>query len=241
MICVQKQCRTGVIPSSPAFVNREIRLYPERSARKQWNKLSAPIERLIELGLLDPSQSVLDYGCGQGLDVQFLKERGFEVEGWDPYWSADGELVESDVGILNFVLDCIGDPGERAKALQQAWGLARNYLMVTVRRDRALVRVRPYSDGWLTRWGTFQRLFTQGEFYHLLRETLPGTLPIEFDRGGCVIIPKTEDWQERISNRLQPPGKWRSGLTPPHGSVSELTRRHRAEQRTAGASLRTRQ
>ena len=201
-----------------------------RSARGQWRKLSAPIERLIELRLLEPSQRVFDYGCGQGLDVQFLRERGFEVEGWDPYWRAGDPLVESDVVMLNFVLDCIGDPGERAEALLKAWDLTRDYLMVTVRRDRALVRVRPYSDGWLTRWGTFQRLFTQGEFYHFLRETLPGTSPIEFDRGGCAIIPQTEDWLERISNRLQPPGKWRSDLIPPHGSVSELTRRHRAEQ-----------
>ena len=180
-----------------------------RSARAQWRKLSAPIERLIELGLLDPSQSVFDYGCGQGLDVQFLQERGFEVEGWDPYWQAGDPLVESDVVMLNFVLDCIGDPEERGEALQRAWELATDYLMVTVRRDRALVRVCPYSDGWLTRWGTFQRLFTQGEFYGFLRETLPGTSPIEFDRGGCAIIPKTDDWQGRVSNRLQPQGRWR--------------------------------
>ena len=186
-----------------------MQLNTRRSARAQWRKLSAPIERVIELGLLEPSQSVFDYGCGQGLDIQYLRERGFEVEGWDPYWRAGDPLVESDVVVLNFVVDCIWDLMERRKALQQAWLLATDYLMVTVRRDRALVRVCPYSDGWLTRWGTFQRLFTQGEFYHFLRETLPGTLPIEFDRGGCAIIPKTDDWQERISNRLQPPDRWR--------------------------------
>ncbi|NJL99927.1 MAG: methyltransferase domain-containing protein [Synechococcaceae cyanobacterium SM2_3_2] len=186
-----------------------MQLNPGRSARAQWQKLSAPIERLIELGLLDPSQSVFDYGCGQGLDVQFLRERGFEVEGWDPYWRAGDPLVESDVVVLNFVLDCIGDPDERQEALQRAWSLVTDYLMVTVRRDRALVRVCPYSDGWLTRWGTFQRLFNQGEFYQFLRETLRGTSPIEFDRGGCGIIPKTENWQERISNHLQLPGRWR--------------------------------
>ncbi|NJM00821.1 MAG: hypothetical protein HC924_19585, partial [Synechococcaceae cyanobacterium SM2_3_2] len=124
-----------------------------RSARGQWRKLSAPIGRLIKLGLLDPSQSVFDYGCGQGLDVQFLWEKGFEAEGWDPYWRAGDPLVESDVVLLNFVVDCIGDPVERAEALLKAWGLTRDYLMVTVRRDRALVRVCPYSDGWLTSVG----------------------------------------------------------------------------------------
>ncbi|NJM00336.1 MAG: methyltransferase domain-containing protein [Synechococcaceae cyanobacterium SM2_3_2] len=186
-----------------------MQLNPGRSARAQWQKLSAPIERLIELGLLDPSQSVFDYGCGQGLDIQYLRERGFQVEGWDPYWCTNGDLVEADVVILNFVVDCIGDPMERREALQRAWALATDYLMVTVRRDRALVRVCLYSDGWLTRWGTFQRLFTQREFYQFLRETLLGTSPKEFDRGGCVIIPKTDEWQERISNRLQPPGRWR--------------------------------
>jgi len=25
--------------------------------------------------------------------------------GWDPYWCADGELVEANVVILNFVVD----------------------------------------------------------------------------------------------------------------------------------------
>ncbi|NJL98526.1 MAG: hypothetical protein HC924_06740 [Synechococcaceae cyanobacterium SM2_3_2] len=107
--------------------------------------------------------------------IQYLRERSFQGEGWDPYWRAGDPLVESDVVILNFVLDCIGDPEERGEALQRAWALAHDYLMVTVRRDRALVRICPYWDGWLTRWGTFQRLFTQGEFYHFLRETLPGT------------------------------------------------------------------
>ncbi|MGF1577483.1 MAG: hypothetical protein ACFCU9_16370 [Cyanophyceae cyanobacterium] len=57
------------------------------------------------------------------MDVRFLKERGFEVWGWNPYWSGDGELVESDVVILNFVLDCIGDPVERAEGLLKAWDL----------------------------------------------------------------------------------------------------------------------
>ncbi|NJO86396.1 MAG: methyltransferase domain-containing protein, partial [Synechococcaceae cyanobacterium RM1_1_27] len=79
-----------------------MQLNPGRSARAQWQKLSAPIERLIELGLLDPSQCVFDYGCGKGLDIRYLRKRGFEVEGWDPYWRAGDPLVESDVVILNF-------------------------------------------------------------------------------------------------------------------------------------------
>ncbi len=146
-------------------------LNPGRSARAQWRKLSAPIERLIVLGLLDPSQSIFDYGCGQGLDMHYLRDRGFEVSGWDPNWLPDGEIKAADVVLMNFVIDCIADPAERVEALQRAWSLAGDYMMVTVRRDRSLRRLTRYSDGWLTQSRTFQRLFTQAEFYQFLKRS----------------------------------------------------------------------
>jgi DNA phosphorothioation-associated putative methyltransferase len=147
---------------------------------------------------MDPTQTVFDYGCGQGLDMHYLRDRGFKVGGWDPNWLPDGEINPADVVLLNFVVDCIADPGERVEALQRAWALAGDYMMVRVRRDRSLRRLTRYSDGWLTQWRTFQRLFTQGEFYQFLKGSLPDTEPMEFERGGCALMAKTDYWQRRI-------------------------------------------
>ncbi len=47
-------------------------------------RLSRPVQTLLEHGLLTKETSFLDYGCGQGNDVERLQQMGYTVSAWDP-------------------------------------------------------------------------------------------------------------------------------------------------------------
>ena len=55
--------------------------------------LSLPAKLLFQSGLVTDETSVLDYGCGRGDDVQFLKELGIPAVGWDPHFIPDPALL----------------------------------------------------------------------------------------------------------------------------------------------------
>lgn len=50
------------------------------------NRLSRPVRLVLEAGLFAEKNSFFDYGCGHGLDVEIIKEKGFISHGWDPYY-----------------------------------------------------------------------------------------------------------------------------------------------------------
>jgi len=91
------------------------------------------------------------------------------------------------------VVDCIADPFERDAALLEAWNLTKAYLVVNVRRDNCKKEI-PFGDGYLTRWRTFQKGFTQPEFFAWIFKILDEE-PFEYDRGGCVLVPKSDKWR----------------------------------------------
>ena len=47
-------------------------------------KPSKPLRFLLESGLIPIKVKVLDYGCGRGTDVLYLRKLGRRAEGWDP-------------------------------------------------------------------------------------------------------------------------------------------------------------
>ena len=127
--------------------------------------LSRPVKRAISDGLIGPSVTVFDYGCGRGRDLELLEARGVACSGWDPAFRADAARSPADVVNLGFVLNVIEDPAERAEALRGSWHLARSVLVVSAQvhvysRGTAAV---PYGDGVVTARGTFQKFFDQGE------------------------------------------------------------------------------
>lgn len=71
------------------------------------------LKRLKKEGL-SKSNSILDYGCGNGIFVQFLKEHGYKsVTGYDPYVEAVSRLPEEqqfDCVIVNDVIEHAEDP-----------------------------------------------------------------------------------------------------------------------------------
>ena len=126
---------------------------------------------------MDDRDSFFDYGCGHGDDLRHLQRLGFDCEGWDPVHRPDVLRRSADAVNLGYVLNVIEDVQERAQTLRDAWHLCRKVLIVAARiavGDDGEFGAE-YADGVVTRLGTFQKLYTQGE----LREYLQGVLEAE--------------------------------------------------------------
>lgn len=133
---------------------------------------SRPIALAKAHGLIADGLSVLDYGCGLGEDVQFLREVGIEAEGWDPYHCPDARPQTADCVNLGYVLNVIEDAEERRRTLRNAFELAKRVLIVSVRVDRSLAESAEFGDGCLTNLGSFQKIYTQSEFRDYLLSVL---------------------------------------------------------------------
>ncbi len=136
--------------------------------------LSRPARLLLGSGIFDSSATFFDYGCGRGEDVALLTERGFQAEGWDPYYAPDNDKSEADFVAITYVLNVIEDRAERRVALREAWTLAERALIVSaqVTVDQNGKYQIPYSDGILTGSGTFQKYYTQSELKAYIEEVL---------------------------------------------------------------------
>lgn len=127
--------------------------------------LSVPARQAVFDKQILPDRSVLDYGCGRGVDVRLLRQMGCEAIGWDPFYQPDARLEPSDVVLLTYVLNIIEDPVERRRTLERAWNLANTILIVSARLvwERSKVNGAEFGDGVLTQRHTFQHLFKASE------------------------------------------------------------------------------
>lgn len=107
----------------------------------------------------------MDYGCGHGDDVQRLRLSGYDCDGWDPVLAPDGRRRSASVVNLGYVVNVIEHPSERVQVLRDAWSFAQKTLVVSARLvdEKALRTGIDYSDGLVTRIGTFQKFFEQQE------------------------------------------------------------------------------
>ncbi len=94
--------------------------YPARIVEKQ-NKL---------LG------KILDFGCGIGKDVELLKEKGFDVVGYDPFYFSDFPTENFDTILCFYVLNVLL-PEEQAEVLMNVSHLLKpdGKAYFAVRRD----------------------------------------------------------------------------------------------------------
>ena len=123
-------------------------------------------------GLIGSETTVFDYGCGHGDDLRFFRSRKIRASGWDPVHRPGEPIEQADVVNLGYVLNVIENARERAEALQRAYELARQVLVVSVRVDRTLSGSDDYEDGVVTGRGTFQKIFTQAEFLAYVEASL---------------------------------------------------------------------
>jgi hypothetical protein len=73
--------------------------------------LSRPAKCALRDGLITAETSVLDYGCGHGIDVDLLGTQGIACAGWDPVFFPDRPVQEADVVQLGYVINVIEDLG----------------------------------------------------------------------------------------------------------------------------------
>lgn len=167
------------------------------------SSLSRPLAQALSDELLRSGATVLDYGCGRGDDVRRLTALGLSTLGWDPVHRSDGQLRESDVVNLGYVVNVIEDPAERAEALTRAWDLAKRVLIVSGRltwEARDLVG-RPYRDGLITRTGTFQKFYEHTELAAWIEQVLEEA-PVAAAPGVFYIFRDPADGQEFLANRV---------------------------------------
>ncbi len=142
-----------------------------KTAMKRYS-LSRPLVLATSHEIVRPTRSFFDYGCGRGADVRLLRKAGIEAKGWDPYFDPNGPIAPADCVNLGYVLNVIEDPVERSATLQKAFALADQVLIVSVRVDQALDDAAEFSDGVLTKVGSFQKLYSQEEFREYLKAVL---------------------------------------------------------------------
>jgi DNA phosphorothioation-associated putative methyltransferase len=138
------------------------------------NQISRPVRITLESNLIQTSSTILDFGCGKGYDVRYLKENGYECNGWDPYYSPETKPKTSDIVNLGYVINVIEDHKERVEVLKKAWAYAKKILVVSARhnleqKDEGLVG---FKDGFLTRRKTFQKYYQQDELKAWIDESL---------------------------------------------------------------------
>lgn len=142
-------------------------------------EFSRPVKLALHDGLISSGVTVLDYGCGRGDDVRGLTGAGIEACGWDPANGDEAPTSPAAIVNLGYVLNVIEDPTERVVALQRAWELADDLLVVAARLlvECRAAPGRPFRDGFFTTLGTFQKYYEQDELRDWIASTL-GVSPV---------------------------------------------------------------
>lgn len=204
------------------------RIARHRTAQRRTD-LSSPIRYLMDLGYLDGSLSLFDYGCGRGDDVRLLNGMNIAASGWDPVFLPDGKRRPADIVNLGFVLNVIEDVGERAETLRSAFGLTRKVLIVSVMLGYAAQRAQfaPHNDGVRTQRNTFQKYFTQEEFHAFVEGTLNANA-ILVAAGICLVFRDPTDEQLFLLARQQVKREWRMlSREPRTDAIAVMVKSHR--------------
>lgn len=101
---------------------------------KERDRPSFPTRKLLGLGHIQGR--VLDFGCGYGADVDFLRKKGFEVVGYDPHYAPEWPTGSFDTILCHYVLNVLMRR-EQAEVLMDVSELLRpsGSAFYTVRRD----------------------------------------------------------------------------------------------------------
>jgi diadenosine tetraphosphate (Ap4A) HIT family hydrolase len=96
--------------------------------------LSAPAQFLLDKKLLQGK--ILDFGCGFGNDVKLLRQKGFDITGYDPYYFPQYPQGKFDTIICFYVLNVLF-PQEQANVLMEVSHLLKlgGKAYYAVRRD----------------------------------------------------------------------------------------------------------
>lgn len=101
---------------------------------KERTQASFPVRYLLRQGLI--RGRVLDFGCGLGVDIVFLRARGFGITGYDPHYAPDLPQGKFDTVLCLYVLNVLL-PEEQAHVLMAVAELLKpeGRAYFAVRRD----------------------------------------------------------------------------------------------------------
>lgn len=156
--------------------------------------ISLPLKKLLSLNKLDKLDNILDYGCGHGFDLNYLKNESFKVTGYDKYIKTySNESYKNDFydKILCFyVLNTIPEINERILVIKTLLSILKpnGSIFIAVRSIDELNAMKnkeynTYSDGLVTSKKTFQKYFSKEDISTLLEtiENIDFTY-IKFDK-----------------------------------------------------------
>lgn len=141
---------------------------------------SLSVRLALELGLV--SDPVLDYGCGVGRDFRFLRSRGYDAQGWDPfYFPPRSSSVFRDTSfqciMCTYVLNVVSKHtrsiivGDVRRLLAETGNAIFTVRSTSeIARNAKLHKWKRYRDGWLTWRHTFQKGFSDIELQLFLRK-----------------------------------------------------------------------
>jgi len=142
------------------------------------SEFSRPVRLALKDGIVNSTTEVFDYGCGLGDDVRHLQDAGVNSFGWDPAHQPQGTRRQADIVNLGYVVNVVEQSDERAASLRDAWGYARNVLIVAARlKAENDTSFAAYEDGCITRLQTFQKFYEQHELRDWVTTTL-GETPV---------------------------------------------------------------
>ncbi|MFW5962343.1 MAG: methyltransferase domain-containing protein [bacterium] len=173
-LCIKKKLLCSLSPKEdikPIEINRE------KTAIAR-TKASAPTRWALKEELL--TDNIIDWGCGKGADSKYLKEKGFNVISYDPFYTPSLKLDNINFNkintvLLNYVLNVVDNPFERVNILKTIKKECSpgTKLIVSVRSYKEIQKQMKkskwtsYQDGVLTKSNTFQKGFTINELQNL--------------------------------------------------------------------------
>lgn len=133
-------------------------------------KHSLPLKIALSKGLI--KGRILDYGCGRGTDIKYLKNLGYNAVGYDPNYFPNKSILTSntyDTVLCFYVLNVVF-PQTREEILKDIRRVLKpnGIAIIAVRDITEEVKGKPYLDGVITAKGTFQKLFSPEELKSLI-------------------------------------------------------------------------
>ncbi|KKL88582.1 hypothetical protein LCGC14_1923230, partial [marine sediment metagenome] len=100
--------------------------------------ISRPLKYLIKEGLVTKDHWILDYGCGRGDDMEWLRSNKYDIRGWDPTWYQNSLYMyrSYDIVLCTYVLNVVNST-TRKNIIKVLKDLTNKHgkVYMTVRRD----------------------------------------------------------------------------------------------------------